>query len=232
VFVSNVLNGVITRIDLSIPRGGDPIVKHMTEIASGYLTRTDPAALVVGPTGLAFDARHNSLYVASTGDNEIFSISNAKDRKSDLGMGRLVYQDSAHLRGPLGLVLAPNGDLITANGDAVNPDPTQTSELVEFTPHGQFVSEFSIDPNAGAAFGLAVTNTGGFTRLAAVEDGTNSLDLWTFRSKGKSTSWGSGVVGMGVSPASHGSTAPTGTSHGPLTWVGPLSSRHRAPHWV
>ena len=68
----------------------------------------------------------------------------------------MVYQDDAHLRGPLGLVLAPNGDLITANGDAVNPDPTQTSELVEFTPEGKFVGQFSIDPTAGAAFGLAV----------------------------------------------------------------------------
>ena len=135
---------------------------------------------MIGPTGLAFDAKRNILYVASTGDNEIFAISNAKNRTSDAGMGSLVYQDDAHLRGPLGLVLAPNGDLITANGDAVNPDPTQTSELVEFTPNGQFVGQFSIDPNPGGAFGLAVTNTGGVLRLAAVEDVTNSLDIWTF----------------------------------------------------
>jgi len=54
-------------------------------------------------------------------------------------------------------VLAPNGDLITANGDAVNPDPTQNSELVEFTPTGQFVAEFSIEPNnSGSAFGIAL----------------------------------------------------------------------------
>ena len=45
-----------------------------------------------------------------------------------------------HLHGPLGLVLAPNGDLITANGDAVNPIPTPPSELVEFTPAGKFVA--------------------------------------------------------------------------------------------
>jgi uncharacterized protein (TIGR03118 family) len=181
VFVSNVLNGVITRIDLSIPKGGTPVVTGMTRIASGYLTRTDPAALVVGPTGLAYDAKRGILYVASTGDNEIFSVSKAGTRTADAGMGTVVYQDNAHLRGPLGLVLAPNGDLITANGDAVNADPTQTSELVEFTPKGQFVGQFSIDPNAGAAFGLAASNDGGILRLAAVEDSTNSLDLWTFR---------------------------------------------------
>jgi hypothetical protein len=153
----------------------------MTQIASGYLFRTDPAALVVGPTGLAFDGQHNTLYVASTGDNEIFAIPNAANRKSDAGMGNLVYQDSAHLRGPLGLVLAPNGDLITSNGDAVNSDPTQTSELVEFTPGGKFVGELSLDPNPGGAFGLAVTNVGGLLRVAAVDDNTNSLDIWTFK---------------------------------------------------
>ena len=109
VFVSNVLNGVVTRIDLSIPRSGDPTIESLTRIGSGYLTRTDPAALVVGPTGLAYDARRNILYVASTGNNAIYAISNASQRTTDGGMGRLVYQDSAHLRGPLGLVLAPNG---------------------------------------------------------------------------------------------------------------------------
>ena len=57
VFVSNVLNGMVTRIDLTIPKGGNPIVESLTRIASGYLTRTDPAALVVGPTGLAYDAK-------------------------------------------------------------------------------------------------------------------------------------------------------------------------------
>jgi uncharacterized protein (TIGR03118 family) len=180
VFVSNVLNGVVTRIDLSIPKSGNPIVTSMTQIASGYLTRTDPAALVVGPTGLAYDAKKDLLYVASTGDNEIFAINHAEDRTSDAGMGKLVYQDSAHLRGPLGLVLAPNGDLITANGDAVNGDATQPSELVEFTPQGKFVGQFSIDTAQGAAFGIAVSNVDGLLRFAAVEDATNSLDIWTF----------------------------------------------------
>ncbi len=185
VFVSNVLNGVVTRIDLEIPKSGAPVISSMTRIGSGYLTRTDPAALVVGPTGLAYDAKRNLLYVASTGDNTIFAIPNAGTRKTNAGTGRVVYQDNAHLRGPLGLVLAPNGDLITANGDAVNPDSSQASELVEFTPRGKFVGQFSVDPNQGSAFGLAVTNVGGVVRLAAVDDFTNSLEVWTFNSNSR-----------------------------------------------
>ena len=185
VFVSNVLNGVVTRIDLSIPKSGDPIIESLTRIGSGYRTRTDPAALVVGPTGLAYDAKRDILYVASTGDNEVFAIPNAAHRRRDARTGPVVYKDNAHLRGPLGLVLAPNGDLITSNGDAVNPDPNQASELVEFTPRGQFVGQFSIDPNQGGAFGLAVSNVGGILRLAAVEDVTNSLDVWTFNTNSR-----------------------------------------------
>jgi uncharacterized protein (TIGR03118 family) len=180
IFVSNVLSGTVTRIDLTIPDGSNPIVESLTQIASGYLTRTDPAALVVGPTGLAFDRAHNVLYVASTGDNEIFAIPHAKHRSTDAGMGDLVYQDNVHLHGPLGLLLAPNGDLITANGDAVNPDPTQQSELVEFTPTGQFVAQLPVDPSAGAAFGIALQFAGpdSQVRFAAVDDATNTIDVW------------------------------------------------------
>jgi sugar lactone lactonase YvrE len=186
VFVSNVLNGEVTRIDLTIRKGGDPIIESLTRIASGYSFTTNPSALVLGPTGLAYDPRSGTLYVASTADNEIFAIPNAATRTSNAGTGRVVYQDNAHLRGPLGLVLAPNGDLITSNGDAVNADSAQPSELVEFTPNGKFVGEFSLDSAEGGAFGLAVTDVGGLLRLAAVDDNTNSLDVWTFDTRGGS----------------------------------------------
>jgi uncharacterized protein (TIGR03118 family) len=180
VFVSNVLSGTVTRIDLQIPEHGNPIVESLTQIASGYFIRPDPSALVVGPTGLAYDAKKDLLYVASTGDNKIFAIADAKDRQSDAGMGRLVYQDSVHLHGPLGLLLAPNGDLISAQGDAVNPDPNQPSEIVEFTPSGHFVGQISLNPSQGAAFGIALQFAGPDVqvRFAAVDDATNTVHVW------------------------------------------------------
>jgi uncharacterized protein (TIGR03118 family) len=179
VFVANAVSGTITRIDLKIPENGAPIVESETRIASGYTTRTDPSALLLGPTGLAYDSRTGTLYVASTADNGVFAVRNAGRIENDEGTGKLIFSDP-HLHGPLGLVLAPNGDLIVANGDAVNADPKQPSELVEFTPHGQFVGEFSIDPGVDAAFGITATSSGGELRLAAVNDNTNSLDIWTF----------------------------------------------------
>jgi DNA-binding beta-propeller fold protein YncE len=181
VFVSNVLSGTVTRINLEIPPGSMPLVESETQIASGYAHRSDPNALVVGPTGLAFDPRTGVLYVASTADNEIFAIPNAARTQRDHGMGRLVVRDNTHLHGPLGLVIAPNGDLIVSNGDAVNADPNHLNELVEFTPSGRFVSQFQIDTGtAGAAFGIALSTDNGQLRFAAVDDNTNTLTTWTF----------------------------------------------------
>lgn len=181
-FVSNVLSGTVARIDLSLGANGATLLSSSRIVASGYAHRTDPAALVVGPTGLAYDAAHDLLYVASTNDNAVFAVPRAASRMRDDGPGRVVYQDNEHLHGPLALALAPNGDLVTANGDAVNPDPQQSSEIVEFTPQGRFVAQMQVDPTPGAAFGLAFGQSGtGQPQFAAVNDGTNTATVWTLR---------------------------------------------------
>jgi hypothetical protein len=184
VFISNVLSGTVTRMDLLVNPSGsssasDIHILDETQIASGYISRTDPAAFLVGPTGLAFSAATDTLYVASTGDNAIYAISDAQFSSSKNGTGQLVFSNK-HLRGPLALAFAPNGDLLTANGDAVNPDPKnlQNSEIVEFTTSGKYVTEFQIDPTIGGAFGFAIEQEGDQTLFAAVDDVTNQLDVW------------------------------------------------------
>jgi sugar lactone lactonase YvrE len=180
-FVSNVLNGTVVRVNLSIPPGGTPTVVSETLIGSGYAHRLDPAALVVGPSGLAYAPNSDTLYVASSNDNAIYAISQAGNGPGGTGTGRLVYHDPVHLHGPLGLVLTPNGDLITANSDAQNADVNQPSELVEFTTTGRFVGQFSLDATNGGAFGLRLYQSGGQFRLAAVDDNASTLDVWSFR---------------------------------------------------
>jgi len=178
------------------------------------------AAVIVGPGGLAYDSKNDTLYVAATGNNEIFTIKHASKTHSDNGTGALVYQDQAHLRGPIGLALAPNGDLLTTNDDAVNADASQPSELIEFTPGGKFVGEFSIDPTEGGAFGIAVTDVGGVLRLAAVDDNTNSLDVWTFNTNSRSSfaSHSSSASGSAASDANFVTTI--GMSSGALAASG------------
>ncbi|WP_232438423.1 hypothetical protein [Burkholderia ubonensis] len=185
-FVSNVLNGTVARIDLMFDNsGGVTMLQSSRIIASGYTFRTDPSALVVGPTGLAYDANNDILYVASTGDNAVFAIQNAASTNGNAGAGRLIYFDKKHLHGPLALALAPNGHLVTANGDAVNPDPQQPSEIVEFTVDGQFVAQMQVDIVPGAAFGLAFgLGSQRQAQFAAVNDNTNSATVWTLRPNG------------------------------------------------
>ena len=85
----------------------------------------------------------------------------------------MVYQDSTHLHGPLGLTMAPDGNLIAAQGDAVNSDQRQPSELVEFTTKGKFIGQFSISTEQAGAFGVATSSTR--RQFAAVNDITNSV---------------------------------------------------------
>jgi uncharacterized protein (TIGR03118 family) len=181
VFVSNVLSGTVTRLNLRIPAGAKaPIIVSETQIGSGYAHTGDPVAFELGPTGLAFDNQTDTLYVASTDDNAIYAIRNAATTTGDGGRGRLVYRDQKHLHGPLGLAFAPNGDLLTANGDAVNPDPKHTSEIVEFTKTGNFVAQLSIDPVLpDEAFGIAVATFGGKIHFAAVDDNNNTVKIFT-----------------------------------------------------
>jgi uncharacterized protein (TIGR03118 family) len=208
VFVSNVLSGTVTRIDLKIPKGGTPQVESETQIASGYAHGTNSAALVVGPTGLAFDAKTGTLYVASTADNAIYAIKNAAFTQTDKGKGKTVVDDPQHLHGPLALALAPNGDLIAANGDAINPDPNHPNELVEYTKQGKFVGQFQVDPGApGAAFGLALQTVHGQTRFAAVDDNANAVDVWTFQTPRHSEGGG-----FFLASGTNSSTAPPSSS--------------------
>jgi hypothetical protein len=183
VFVSNVLNGTVTRIDLRLPAKGGVQVQSLTQIASGYTHRGDPAAFELGPTGLVYDHATDTLYVASTADNAIYAVHHAAHARSSRGTGKIIYQDDAHLRGPLGMTRASDGNLIVANGDAVNGDPNFPSELVEFTPRGQFIGQFSISDMQGGAFGVATSPDGQF--FSAVNDVTNSVTIWTIKRKGK-----------------------------------------------
>jgi hypothetical protein len=181
VYVSNFLNGTVTRLILAVPSVGDGVrVISSTTIGSGYAHRSDPNALVVGPTGLAFNPLTDTLYVASTDDNAIYAIPFANVRGTSAGKGNLVFRNP-DLRGPLGLVLLPDGNLIAANGDAVNGNANQPSELVEFTPTGQFVGQTSIDSSQGSAFGIAAEVQGDDLVFAAVDDSSNSLLIWDLK---------------------------------------------------
>jgi DNA-binding beta-propeller fold protein YncE len=177
VFVSSVLNGTVSRFDVAVSAKGVTVTKK-TQVAGGYTHVPNDAAVVLGPTGLAFDAETDMLYVASTADNAIFAVSHAGRLSNAGGRGQLVFADS-RLRGPLALRFAPNGHLLTANGDAVNGDLLHPSEIVEFTRSGHFVRAYDVDPSQGGAFGIdTVLRGGGAFNYAVIDDVTNSISVY------------------------------------------------------
>jgi hypothetical protein len=177
VFVSNVLSGVISRFDISYTPGN--LSATGLVLANGFNHRADPAALEVGPSGLAYIASSNTLLVANSDDDSIYEIPNAATANTTQ-TATLLINDLTHLHGPLDLAILPNGHFVVANSDGSNADPNQPSELVEYTAQGVFVGQMPVDPNNGGAFGLAVSNLGwGTFQLAAVDDNANALTITT-----------------------------------------------------
>ena len=180
-FVTNVLNhtvaaggkqvdkGTVVRIRLRIDHGMPPKVMDTDVIARGFPEKTDPNALVIGPTGVGFGTRRwwDTLFVADSLDNRIAAIPDAMTRMGAAHHGGDTVSAGGALNDPLGLSVAPNGDVITANGNDGN--------LVETTPDGNQVAHPTVDPaGAGVLFGLVASPSGVFL----VDDGDNTLRLF------------------------------------------------------
>jgi len=199
-FVTNVLNGTVAadgnivnqgtvvRVTLKLSSKNIPAVTAMTVIASGFSERTDPNALVIGPTGLALSAPcfqndgddcvgipeidlGGVLYVADTLNNRIAVINRPLDRMSSAGTGATLFQGGT-LNFPLGLIVVPNGDVVTVNGN--------DGYATEISPRGVQVASELLDgtggppPGVGTLFGLVFDPHRG---LFFVDDGSNTLNL-------------------------------------------------------
>ncbi len=177
-FVTNVLNGTVAngekvtaggtvvRLGLFSTYGHAPVVFSERVIASGFPERTDPEALVVGPTGVGL-GRDGTLYVADTQGNRIAAVPNAVFRQSPLGGGGYSVTQGGSLNNPLGLTIAPGGDILTANaGDG---------KIVETTPFGMQLAAFETGAGGGGLFGLVPAPFG--HALLFVNDAENALDI-------------------------------------------------------
>jgi sugar lactone lactonase YvrE len=185
-FVTNVLNDLSpTAPSTTVVNGGTVVrvildlhssrVDSETVIASGLPERNDPSALVVGPTGVGLGFHGAVLYIASTENNRIMAIPAPFFLQGPtFGPGFLVTS-AGSLNAPLGLTVAPNGDIITVNGG--------DGKAVETVPFGgQQIAIAQLDntavaglPNGnGTLFGVALTSDG--QGLYFVDDGTNTLN--------------------------------------------------------
>jgi sugar lactone lactonase YvrE len=154
------------RIRVSSSAGHAPKVLGEQVIASRIPWRDDKAALVIGPTGVALGA-NGTLYLADTLANRIDAIPDAMTRTTPLVDSNITVTQGGHLNQPLGLVMAPNGDIVTTNAGDGN--------MVETTPTGHQVAVAAGDAKAGAGslFGLLIAPGG--KGVLFVDDGSNTL---------------------------------------------------------
>ena len=182
-FVTNVLNGTVAANGSIVKRGTvvrllmsfrghqAPQLLDSDVVADGFPERTDPAALVIGPTGVAFDENSGVLFVADSLENRIAAIPNALFREKP-SYGGFTVSKGGTLNDPLGLTLAPNRHLITVNGNDGN--------MIEINPRsGKQVATQLVDntggppPGAGALFGLVAARNG----VYFVDDASNTFNL-------------------------------------------------------
>jgi len=196
-FVTNVLNGTVAgqgnlvnqgtvvRVNLAVSESAMPFLESLTVVGAGFSERTDPAALVIGPTGLGLSPpcrpeeeeceshSHGNeplLYVADSLNNRIVVITHPLSRTMPSGPGR-VLSSGGSLNDPLGLTVAPNGHILVVNGN--------DGFITEITSHGTQIAKKLIDnngmpPGAGALFGVIFDPEHG---VVFVDDATNTLNL-------------------------------------------------------
>jgi hypothetical protein len=188
-FVTNVLNGTVAaspavvnqgtvlRIDLAVSQAKMPKIESITEIGSGFSERTDPAALVIGPTGVGLspgcaeeEEDDCALYVADSVNNRIAAILNPLRRRGSAGTG-LTVSTGGSLNDPLGLTVAPNGHILVVNGN--------DGFITEITPRGKQLAKVLLDntggppPGNGTLFGVTFDPLRG---VLFVDDGSNTLN--------------------------------------------------------
>ncbi len=125
---------------------------------------------MLGPTGVGL-GRHGTLYVADTQTAGSSRSRTRVTRTGSAGPARLVTK-GGKLNMPLGLAIAPNGHVLTVNGD--------NGKIVETTPAGAQIAWRLLDntgspKGAGALFGLAVKP--GVRGVYYVDDAANTLRL-------------------------------------------------------
>lgn len=181
-FFTNVLNGTVAangkvvhggtvvRMVLNIPANSKPAIESMTVIGSGFSQRTDPAALVIGPTGVGLSG--TTLYVADSLNNRVTAIANATTISSSAGTGTTLSH-GGFLNDPLGLAIDPStGNILVTNGN--------NGGLITIDPSGTQIQHNVLDntgspPGNGTLFGLVSVPGAG---VYFVDDGSNTLNLF------------------------------------------------------
>ena len=88
-------SATVVRVVLDVDDPDKPAVVSSAVIGSGFSVRFDPAALIIGPTGVALDGNQDLLFVADSLNNRIAGIPNPLTRTDSANTGVTLSQGGA-----------------------------------------------------------------------------------------------------------------------------------------
>lgn len=158
-YVSDVANGAIDRVDLS----GDA-QSSFTEIATGFSSNHGVPGSIAAPAGLTYDMANDTLYVVDTNANRVVALAGVSSMGHDAvsvsgasftgasAAAATVVASGPPLNGPISGALLSNGDLLVGN----TLDPDGTNLLIEISPSlRKVIATKNVDTGAaGAIFGI------------------------------------------------------------------------------
>ncbi|MBV9720001.1 MAG: hypothetical protein JOZ77_11830 [Candidatus Eremiobacteraeota bacterium] len=156
-------------------------------IANGFAINRGQPGSILGPSGLAYDNKNDTLYVVDGANNTVVAF----DRVSTIPAGgvtvgkdgmtfsgpsasqaRLVFAGRP-LDAPISSALLYNGNLVIGN----TGNPNGRNIMVEMTPHGRILATRNVDRGAaGSIFGMVATgNNVEDARIYFNDDNHNDL---------------------------------------------------------
>jgi hypothetical protein len=181
-YESNAGDGSIVRITPGSP-------PSMQVVATGFPVNNGPPGSILGPSGLQYDRRQDTLYVVDGTNNSVVTISkvstlpagcltvksNGKRFGGHCAARARVLFSGAPLNGPISSALLFNGNLVVGN----TLDPSGQNLMVELNPGGKVLGVRNVDTGAGGSlFGMVATGTNAAdTKIYFNDDNDNNLQV-------------------------------------------------------
>ncbi len=182
IYESNAGDGSIVRINL-----GSSMTAEV--IATGFPINGGQPGSILGPSGLQYERRHDTLYVVDGQNNSVTAISkvsgihagclkvtaNGKRFEGGCRSRARVIFSGPPLNGPISSALLFNGSLVIGN----TLDPDGKNLMIALNPAGHVLDVRNVDTGpAGALFGMVATGTNAAnTKLYFNDDNDNNLQV-------------------------------------------------------
>ncbi len=185
-WVGDASSGKIVRINLGT--GGKPTY---TPVISGFAVNHGVPGSILGPSGMQYNAKNDTLYVVDGVTNTLVAFSHAyndlfqansivvgSDGKTFTGPkakdAKLIFAGPP-LNGPISSTLLPNGNLVL--GNTLNKNGKNL--MVEIATDGTLLAYKNVDKGAaGALFGIVATGTSdSTTKIYFNDDNGNKIKV-------------------------------------------------------